>query len=87
MGRSPFQINGFTEKETQVLLAELKSHATQSRFVYSHLYEVGDILIFDTLSTMHRAKEQMNVAKTPTSDNARLLWRLSTKGIPFIYRK
>ena len=87
VAHSPFQINGFTEKETQIFLAELKAHATQSKFVYSHPYEVGDILIFDTLSTMHRAKEQMNVAKTPTSDNARLLWRLSAKGIPFIYRK
>ena len=87
VAHSPFQINGFTEKETQVFLAELKAHAKQSKFVYSHQYEVGDILIFDTLSTMHRAKEQMNVAKTPRSDNTKLLWRLSAKGISFIYKK
>ena len=76
-----------TEEETQGFLAQLKSHATQPKFGYAHRYEVGDILIFDTLSTMHRAKEQMDAAETPEADNARLLWRLSTKGSPLIYRK
>ena len=87
VAHSPFQINGMTEEETQGFLAQLKSHATQPKFVYAHRYEVGDILIFDTLSTMHRAKEQMDAAETPEADNARLLWRLSTKGSPLIYRK
>jgi hypothetical protein len=29
----------------------------------------------------------MDAAETPEADNARLLWRLSTKGSPLIYRK
>ena len=32
------------------------------------------------------SKEQTNAAKTPDSDNARLLWRLSAKGIPNIIK-
>ncbi|MBH67843.1 MAG: hypothetical protein CMM58_05775 [Rhodospirillaceae bacterium] len=82
VAHSPFEIIGKTEKETHELLAQLKAHATQPEFVYTHRYEVGDILLFDNLSTMHRAKEQTDVAETLDSDNARLLWRLSAKGIP-----
>jgi len=86
VAHSPFGINGKTKEETLSLLAKLKAHATQSKFIYSHRYEVGDILLFDNLSTMHRAKEQTDAAKTPDSDNARLLWRLSAKGIPNIIK-
>ena len=86
VAHSPFEIKGKTQEETLSLLAKLKAHSTQSKFLYSHRYEAGDILLFDNLSTMHRAKEQTNAAKTPDSDNARLLWRLSAKGIPNIIK-
>ncbi|MDA1309735.1 MAG: TauD/TfdA family dioxygenase [Proteobacteria bacterium] len=86
VAQSPFQINGMTEIETQHFLARLKTHATSADFVYDHRYEVGDILIFDTLSTMHRAKGNIEAASTPEADNARLLWRLSAKGLPKVHR-
>ena len=87
VAHSPFEIIGKTKEETLSLLSMLKTHATKSQFVYSHRYEVGDILLFDNLSTMHRAKEQTNAADTPDSDNARLLWRLSAKGTPKVITK
>jgi taurine dioxygenase len=82
VAQTPFQIEGMSEAESADLLARLKEHATASRFVYEHRYEVGDILIFDTLSTLHRAKSRIEAAETPEDDNARLLWRLSAKGLP-----
>ena len=73
------------ETEARELLWKLKLHAIQDRFVYSHSYEVGDLAIFDTLSTMHSAvpieKADANDARTK-----RLLWRISVRGLPLIYK-
>jgi alpha-ketoglutarate-dependent taurine dioxygenase len=86
VAHSPFRINGMTEAKSRRFLARLKAHATAPRFVHAHRYAVGDILIFDTLSTMHRAKHQTDAADNPDADNARLLWRLSAKGLPKVHR-
>ena len=84
-GQSSFAIKGMKETEARELLWKLKLHAIQDRFVYSHSYEVGDLAIFDTLSTMHSAvpieKANANDARTK-----RLLWRISVRGLPLIYK-
>src|SRR5258705_4659185 len=43
--------------EGRLLLRELIEHATQPRFVYRHQWRVGVLVIWDNLSTMHRARE------------------------------
>jgi taurine dioxygenase len=86
MAQTPFRIEGKSEAEGAAILARLKAHATQETFVYEHRYEVGDILIFDTLSTLHRAKAEIGTAASAEADNARLLWRLSAKGLPKVHR-
>jgi alpha-ketoglutarate-dependent 2,4-dichlorophenoxyacetate dioxygenase len=40
--------------EGRILLWDLMTHATQRRFVYSHEWRVGDLVIWDNLATMHR---------------------------------
>jgi taurine dioxygenase len=78
---SPFRIIGKSEAQTKNILKTLKDFATQEKYIYRHKYEVGDVLLFDNLTTMHRAKariEFVNKART----NSRLLWRLSCKGKP-----
>mgnify|MGYP001255617434 CR=1 FL=1 len=78
---SPFKILGKSEAQTKNILKTLKDFATQEKYIYRHKYEVGDVLLFDNLTTMHRAKariEFVNKART----NSRLLWRLSCKGKP-----
>lgn len=40
--------------EGRLLLRELTDHATQPRFVYRHQWQVGDLVIWDNLATMHR---------------------------------
>lgn len=42
--------------EGRLLLRDLMEHATQPRFVYSHEWTVGDFVIWDNRSTMHRAR-------------------------------
>jgi len=39
------------------LIKALMAHATQPRFVYRHKWRLGDLLMWDNLSTMHRATD------------------------------
>jgi alpha-ketoglutarate-dependent 2,4-dichlorophenoxyacetate dioxygenase len=47
---------GWPVADGRLLLADLNSHATQTRFVYSHTWQVGDLLIWDNRWTMHRGR-------------------------------
>ena len=42
--------------EGRLLLRELIEHATQPQFVYRHVWRDGDLVIWDNLATMHRAR-------------------------------
>jgi alpha-ketoglutarate-dependent 2,4-dichlorophenoxyacetate dioxygenase len=48
-------IIGMPVEEGQALLRELLEFATQARFVYSHTWQLGDLVIWDNRCTMHRA--------------------------------
>lgn len=45
---------GMTADEGVRLIEELRDHATQERFVYYHAWQVGDVLMWDEIATMHR---------------------------------
>jgi alpha-ketoglutarate-dependent 2,4-dichlorophenoxyacetate dioxygenase len=40
----------------RLLLWDLTAHATQRQFVYSHTWQVGDLVIWDNRCTMHRGR-------------------------------
>jgi alpha-ketoglutarate-dependent 2,4-dichlorophenoxyacetate dioxygenase len=48
-------IIGMSEAEGRALLDELIAFASQPRFVYIHTWRLGDLVIWDNRSTMHRA--------------------------------
>jgi alpha-ketoglutarate-dependent 2,4-dichlorophenoxyacetate dioxygenase len=48
-------IIGMPLAEGEALLAELIEFKTQPRFVYIHTWRLGDLVIWDNRSTMHRA--------------------------------
>ena len=48
------RILGMERAESSALLKELHLHATRPEGVYAHDWEVGDLVVFDTLGTMHR---------------------------------
>jgi taurine dioxygenase len=69
---SSFEIEGMPRDEGVALLDELKAHALQDRYRYSHAYEVGDVVLWDDLATLHSA--------TLTDPNdPRTLWRITVK--------
>ncbi len=50
------RILGWPIPEAQIQLRELTEHATQREFVYSHRWRVGDLVMWDNRTTMHRAR-------------------------------
>jgi taurine dioxygenase len=69
---SSFGIEGMPEDEAVQLLDELKHHATQEKYRYSHAYEAGDVVLWDDLSLLHAA------TLTDPGD-PRTLWRITVK--------
>lgn len=51
-----FGVEGMPDQEAQELVAELIEGATKPEYVYTHTWEVGDVLIWDNRATMHRAE-------------------------------
>ena len=49
-------IVGWPVADGRLLLADLNAHATQRRFVYSHTWRLGDLVIWDNRCTMHRGR-------------------------------
>jgi alpha-ketoglutarate-dependent 2,4-dichlorophenoxyacetate dioxygenase len=49
-------IEGMPVDVARALVRELTEFATQPRFVHAHKWQVGDVVIWDNLATMHRAR-------------------------------
>jgi taurine dioxygenase len=81
---SACHIEGMEQVEGQTLLAQLKHHATQPRFIQSCKAEAGDILMWDNLSTLHSATP---LEYSDEDGKRRLLYRISTRGLPDVYRE
>jgi len=47
-------LEGFGLAESDALLDEIWAHATQARFVWTHQWRVGDLVLWDNRCTMHR---------------------------------
>ncbi|MBI3514566.1 MAG: TauD/TfdA family dioxygenase [Proteobacteria bacterium] len=51
-----FRVRGLSEADGAALLADLTEFATQPRFVYTHRWTVGDLVMWDNRCTMHRGR-------------------------------
>ena len=49
-------ILGWQLPEARLLLRDLSEHATQREFVYSHQWQVNDLVMWDNRQTMHRGR-------------------------------
>ena len=55
LGAHARSIDGMTEAESRALIDRLMAHATEDRFIYSHRWTPGDLLIWDNRAVLHRA--------------------------------
>lgn len=74
VGGSSIGIEGYSEQQGVELLDRLLTHSTQPTYCLRHKYESGDLVVFDTLSTLHKGTI-LDPASGP--DDIRLVYRIS----------
>ncbi|MEO5671885.1 MAG: TauD/TfdA family dioxygenase [Ramlibacter sp.] len=67
------QIVGWPTAESRMYLQDLLEHATQRDNVYTHKWQVGDLVIWDNRSTLHRGRrydisERRELRRTTIND-------------------
>lgn len=55
VGAHAGRVYGMPEEEGEALLRRLTEFATQPKYVYTHRWKVGDIVIWDNRAVLHRA--------------------------------
>lgn len=50
------EIEGMPRPEAMALIRDLVEHATQPKYVYTHRWTLGDLVLWDNRQTMHRAR-------------------------------
>ncbi len=79
LGNHATHVLGLREVEGKALLAELLQHATQRRFVYTHRWRIGDLVMWDNRCLLHRA-----VANYQADRFRRIMHRSVVRGtVPF----
>jgi alpha-ketoglutarate-dependent taurine dioxygenase len=79
IGNHATHIIDLPEAESAALLAELLAHATQRRFVYTHRWRLGDLVMWDNRCLLHRA-----VANYEVTRDRRVMHRSVVSGtVPF----
>lgn len=58
-------VEGMPEAESAALLAELTDHVGQDRFVHTHRWRRGDVLMWDNRCLLHRALPNYEIARHP----------------------
>ena len=82
LGHGAYAIEGMADAEAEALLDELKDHALEERHIYRHKYAAGDLVVWDTLQTMHAATP---IGVATGKADSRLLWRISVRGRPAVH--
>jgi len=73
-----FGIEGLDESEAQPILQTLFEHCTQSKYIYEHEWEVGDVILWDNIPLVHRVNFDY------PEDSRRLIQRAATNGpVPY----
>lgn len=75
LGNHTSHIEGMAIPEGRALLQELLEHTTQPQFVYRHKWRVGDIVIWDNRSLLHKASDDFDMNNCP-----RVLHRTVVRG-------
>lgn len=74
-----FAIDGLEQEEARGLIRELRAHVVQPRFRCSYKVLAGDIALWDNFTTVHSSSP---IEYSREDGKRRLLYRISTKGVP-----
>jgi alpha-ketoglutarate-dependent taurine dioxygenase len=75
IGMYSSHISELPENEGRALLADLTTHATAPRFLYTHRWRPGDLVVWDNRCLLHRA-----VANYDLDKHQRIMMRVVVKG-------
>ncbi|HEX3952805.1 MAG TPA: TauD/TfdA family dioxygenase [Stellaceae bacterium] len=75
IGNHSTHVVGLAKAEGTALLAELLAHATQRRFVYTHRWRLGDLVMWDNRCLLHRVVPDDSMRR-----HRRILYRSVVKG-------
>ena len=70
------QILGLSKEDSDHLLEELRSYATNDKYVYEHHWDEKDFLIWDNISMLHSARGTIDSVEEQYS---RELWRMNSR--------
>jgi len=82
LGHGAHAAKGMPTDAAEDMIESLKDHVLQEKFIYRHPYQVGDLVIWDTLATMHSATP-IDIPQEQFEE--RLLWRISVRDKPAVY--
>jgi len=74
-----FGVEGMESEEGRELIASLRAHVTRPEFVTACKVDVGDLFLWDNFQVLHSATP---IRYSDEPGKRRLLYRISTKGIP-----
>ena len=77
-----YAIKGMPDDDATRLIHRLREHVAKPEFATSYKIQPGDIVLWDNFSTVHCASP---IAYSSHADERRLLYRISTKGVPAVY--
>ncbi|NKC15447.1 MAG: TauD/TfdA family dioxygenase [Gammaproteobacteria bacterium] len=66
-------IEGYSNGESEALLDRLWAHATQDKYAWTHVWQVGDMLVWDNRCAMHYREPVNNTER-------RVMWRSQFHG-------
>jgi len=78
------EVEGLTRDAASALMRRLKLHAIQERFIASHHYRAGDLVLWDNTATMHAAAP---IGPAVDESSRRLLRRIVALGLPRVIRE
>lgn len=71
-------IVGWSTRESFEFLAKITAHCMDPRYRYDHRYEPGEVVHWDTSTTMHRANPMPSAR---SAEEVRLMLRMSQQGV------
>jgi alpha-ketoglutarate-dependent taurine dioxygenase len=73
-GGVPWHVQGLSEQESGELVTSLQEFSVRDEFIYRHQWAVGDLVLMDNRSSIHRGSEYDQVS------GRRLLYRTTIEG-------